>query len=291
MTKTKKIKAFSLVELSIVIVIVGILIAGISNGSDIVAKTRLNGARSLTQSSPTASTAGLVAWYETTLEKSFLKSEAKNNSSISTWYDIGTQATTVNNATQTSSANKPLYISKAYNSLPMARFDGGDYFSLPDGTVPYGDRSYTVFVVSKTSSNCNCGFLGSGTYGTTNYANAFRYFQYGSSTTLTSMKNYWWSNDLNSTSGSIKLNSFYIFTFKYDNTVAKTFYINGTQNSYLAGTGRKSSISNNTIGVTNSSEYMIGDIGEIIIFERSLKDEERKLIEQYLSKKWGIKLS
>ena len=36
---------------------------------------------------------------------------------------------------------------------------------------------------------------------------------------------------------------------------------------------------------------LIGDIAEIIIFDRALKAEDRKAIEQYLSKKWGIKLT
>jgi hypothetical protein len=33
------------------------------------------------------------------------------------------------------------------------------------------------------------------------------------------------------------------------------------------------------------------DIAEVIIYDRSLKTEERKSIEQYLGKKWGIKIS
>jgi len=34
-----------------------------------------------------------------------------------------------------------------------------------------------------------------------------------------------------------------------------------------------------------------GDLGEIIIYNRALSDFERQQIEQYLSKKWAIKLS
>jgi hypothetical protein len=32
-------------------------------------------------------------------------------------------------------------------------------------------------------------------------------------------------------------------------------------------------------------------MGEIIIFNRALKTEERKAVEKYLGQKWGIKVS
>ena len=37
--------------------------------------------------------------------------------------------------------------------------------------------------------------------------------------------------------------------------------------------------------------YFNGDIGEIIIFTSALKAEELSSIQNYLAKKWGIKIS
>jgi hypothetical protein len=41
---------------------------------------------------------------------------------------------------------------------------------------------------------------------------------------------------------------------------------------------------------TTLNNYYIGTIGEMIIYSRNLKDSERKAVEEYLSKKWEIKL-
>ncbi len=38
-------------------------------------------------------------------------------------------------------------------------------------------------------------------------------------------------------------------------------------------------------------DYFEGTIGEIIIFSRALKTEERTALEDYLGKKWGIAIS
>jgi len=51
----KKHQAFSLVELSIVILIIGVLIAGVIQGSNLVTKFRIKTAQTLTQSSPVSS--------------------------------------------------------------------------------------------------------------------------------------------------------------------------------------------------------------------------------------------
>ena len=64
-------KAFSLVELSMVILVIGILIAGISQGIDLYQDMRLATARSLTQNSRVGRIDNLELWLETTTEKSF----------------------------------------------------------------------------------------------------------------------------------------------------------------------------------------------------------------------------
>jgi prepilin-type N-terminal cleavage/methylation domain-containing protein len=53
-------KAFSLIELSIVILIIGILIAGVTQGSRLVRESKITTAVTLTQSAPIASVKDLV---------------------------------------------------------------------------------------------------------------------------------------------------------------------------------------------------------------------------------------
>jgi hypothetical protein len=50
------------------------------------------------------------------------------------------------------------------------------------------------------------------------------------------------------------------------------------------------SYNNAQIGKYSENPYK-GDIGEIIIFNKYINDDERRNVEIYLSKKWGIELN
>ena len=93
-------KAFSLIELSIVILIIGILIAGVTQGSRLVSAMKLNTARTVTQSSEVNSITGVVTWLESTADKSFDDAEETDGSIITNWYDINPQSLLKNNAQQ-----------------------------------------------------------------------------------------------------------------------------------------------------------------------------------------------
>ncbi|MCE3255904.1 MAG: hypothetical protein K0R25_1398 [Rickettsiaceae bacterium] len=56
--------AFSLIELSVVILVIGILVVGITKGMSIMRSAKLQSAQSLTQSSPVALIDGLKLWLE-----------------------------------------------------------------------------------------------------------------------------------------------------------------------------------------------------------------------------------
>ena len=93
MKKNNKLNhAFSLIELSIVILIVGILIAGVTSASRLVNKMSLTSIQNQTRSSPVASIKDLVVWYETSLDESFIDSERSEGSKISSWNDINPQS-------------------------------------------------------------------------------------------------------------------------------------------------------------------------------------------------------
>ena len=146
MTK-KPNKAFSLVELSIVILIIGVLIAAAGQGIDLLQDARLSAARMLTQSSRVASIKGLSLWLETTSENSFSASEAADGSTVTSWNDINPQANLKNNFTATGAA-KPIYKTNIMNNLPAVLFDGStDYM---DSTYNFArDAGVTAFVVVK----------------------------------------------------------------------------------------------------------------------------------------------
>ncbi len=151
---TKKIssrRAFSLIELSIVILIIGLTIIGIVAGKKLVSLSSLSKAKSLTNSSPVNGIEDLVFWVETTSKNSFLNGEGIDNQTISGWNDINPQLTARKNLTQSSASIRPKYIaSSLINNLPAVRFNGVDQY-LTSATFKNSDLSnqgrMTIFVV------------------------------------------------------------------------------------------------------------------------------------------------
>lgn len=292
-------KAFSLIEISMVILVIGILIAGISNGIDLYKDMKLATAKNLTQNSRVGRIENLISWYETTKESNFSKGtttfeDLKNftaNQEINRWKDNNPNSMVKYDATQTTSANQPKIIFDEITSLPIVKFDGSPrHFILPDGTVPFGNSAYTIIFVCKNSNNSPGGILGSGTYAP-NSSNAFRY-EVGRK-----IHNYWYGNDTTdetSPANSVALNKFQIFTFTFDQTNRK-IYIDGVYQTGDIPPARTSTKINNTIGLTCSTcgvsrEFLNGAIGELIIYDRALYTKEREDIEKYLAKKWSIKI-
>lgn len=85
----------------------------------------------------------------------------------------------------------------------------------------------------------------------------------------------------------------YIAASVFNNT-NNIVYLNGTAQTAVASTGTFDS-TRLLIGarwVTSGlGNFYNGNVAEIIIFNRALKTEERKSIESYLGKKWGVKIS
>lgn len=271
--------AFSLVELSIVILIIGVLVAGILQGRNIAAKAKLSAAQMQTTQSPVPEIENLIAWWETTSERSFSAAEAVNNSTVSSWNDINPKSLVAINMTQSNSSYKPIYKTNVMNGLPMLEFkSGANYFNITDGTVPHGDKNYTVFIVAKFGScSSTCNILASGAASSSDL-NSFQY-------TTSSVKNNWNASSLTATA---QVTSLHIYDFIYSNASGRKIFIDGTQTASDSSSGRTSTNTSNYLGSTSPATGIDGYIGEVIIFERSLKNEERKTVEKYLSRKWGV---
>ena len=139
-----KYRAFSLIELSIVLVILGILTIGATQGSFLIQKAKIFSAKRLTETSG-VDDENLVFWFETSLEKSFLNKEAVDGGEISQWNSIATLSGKTINAYKTQITNPnsftyeptpvstikgPTYIQKGINFLPSLNFA-----SIPSSSV------------------------------------------------------------------------------------------------------------------------------------------------------------
>ncbi len=122
MRKNSPFKAFSLIELSIVILVIGVLIAGVMEGKSLVQKSSLNSARALTKSSPVSGIKDLLLWYETSLAESFTYSQATDGATITTWYDVNPQSTSKINATNYNGTTK--FKENIFGAIPAVYFSG-----------------------------------------------------------------------------------------------------------------------------------------------------------------------
>lgn len=309
--------AFSVLEISIILLVLGIIIAGITRSSTILEKYRVYLAKKHTENSPVHSTPGLIAWYETTLESSFQEFEAQNfndlsssetNSGmgrISKWFDIsGNNNHMVNLPTEyleIQGAYKPKYQTDCVNNLPCLEFEGSTIMFLPKSAKLEGD--YTAFIVEKKSPNhtetdeillgSNEDFPASNSTLSITYSNlgALKY----SHTNLNN--SYLISNNI-----LLKyIPILHSFTSNFKNELLpadkklthRFFDTNNESNFEDNGTPNILTIS------PDPEDYMIigwiegfgykGQLLEIILFNRALKSRERKSVEEYLMKKWRLK--
>ena len=148
--KNMKIKkAFSLIELSIVILIIGILIAGVIQASNLLSKFRISSANTLTESSPVNGIYGLVLWLETTKKESFDDSVDPSGSAnkVENWYNINPQSyKTV--ATQSSAGSRAILVDKSpLNYLPALKFNGTSNFYTMSPVLTSSNPNLTIFAV------------------------------------------------------------------------------------------------------------------------------------------------
>ncbi len=304
--------AFSLIEISIVILIIGILVAGVTQGSRLVAKFKLATAKSLTQSSPVASIEGLAYWFESTSDSSFAPSEAVDGAKISNWYDISPNNMAHESVSQSNSDNQPVYKSSSeLNGLPAVYFDANARY-LTNTDYQYS-RNVTMFAVVKTPFKKNivvpgdsewgnifslgmtgqCGFLVSNL--ASDFSTDVNQFQFWGV--------YWDATDIayNRVSQNSAILSGVIDGSDLNSAKVKySFYSDGSYNGEIEDYGCSNSFFNQhgnyssegiTVGGDTYPDYYQGYIGELILFKRVLTDEERKSVEKYLSQKWNIPLT
>ncbi len=290
----KKSKAFSLLEISVITIIIAILMAGVLQSRNIVKKAKLNNARTLTVSSPVKSIGDIVAWFEPTLEKSFIKEEGIGGGKISTWYDINPNITTVaNNATQDNEVNKPTYTESAINGIPAIRFNSSSSnYLLFDGTS-LANSPYTVFIVEQRRANNSDNFIIAGSNSTDN-TNLIIGYSTDTQLMMSYINNGYYANISGYSNPTPRIHSV-VFNFS-----TRKYYVNGKEltlissESYPSPSSPTHAFDDAALGrivISGGSSYYEGDIGEIILLKKALTNEERKSVEHYLSKKWNIDLN
>lgn len=312
-------KAFSLIELSIVILIIGILVAGVTSSSRLVNQMKLTSARAITRSSPVSSIQGLLAWYKTTNESSF-DSSVGDQDKIAFWNDTNTQSAFKFNITQSNTANQPAYVQSGIGGLPSINFNNSnlqyDNFIL--------NSNYSIFTVFKRSNVANTvgmDIMALLSGGPTGNAGLLMEIQpssgawLGLNRSIRLLHRYpysaaWGSNEndnYTSLTYPIMENTEYILGYvrNFNNSSggsATASYINGNNANYVAVLSGYSTYSFNIQSFVGPLTMIVGNliganrpfsgmISEIIIFDRALKSDEVIDVQKYLSKKYNIKIS
>ena len=128
----KQSKAFSLIELSIAILVIGILIAGAIQASNMIYEFRLAAAKNLTKTSGIESIKDMTLWLDATRANSDSslinrsgKTDISNNDPIKTWSDANPRRSgAALSFSSTAAIRDPLYIKNGSNGLPTLKFDG-----------------------------------------------------------------------------------------------------------------------------------------------------------------------
>jgi prepilin-type N-terminal cleavage/methylation domain-containing protein len=291
---SRKIQAFSLIELSIVILIIGILVAGVTSSSRLIRRMKVVTAQNLTRNSPVSSIKDLSMWYETSLDESFNNDEESDGSAISVWYDINIQSSIKTNVIPPAVANRPKFTENAINGLPVVRFDGVDDYLRADMAGISGPK-ITYFAVAnrnsfRTEISVITGFSNEAYHDFDNVQSFMGFYATNGGGELCSHR----ASAKMSTLGYYPANGVNYVGSAVFNGSTNIIYYNGVASSAVASSGNfkidKLFIGGRYVSGNFSNSYF-GDIAEVIIFSRSLNDEERKSVEQYLGKKYGIKVS
>jgi hypothetical protein len=176
-----------------------------------------------------------------------------------TWYDLtGNGNTGLLN-------NSITYNSALRGSLVLNGTD--QYISFSATTnIPVGNSNYTIGVWFNADTLGDKGLVGWGNYGTANEVNAFRLTSNG-------LTNYWWGNDL-AVVTTITPGNWYYAVATFDGTT-RSIYVDGSLIGSDTPTGHNVTTSSNlTIGLTNTTEYFDGNMGEVQIFDRALSSTE-----------------
>jgi prepilin-type N-terminal cleavage/methylation domain-containing protein len=288
----RKIQAFSLIELSIVILIIGILVAGVTSSSRLITRMKVVTAQNLTRNSPVSSIKDLSFWIETSLDESFDNAEESEDSPITNWFDLNPQTSFKVNANQSTVDNKPKFKTAIFNGLPGILFDGTNDFLLTSSSGIVG-KGLTIFIVAKRTGFPTWQGMLSGIPTSTvwdhDQTGFLAYLDVNNGYIHTGASNTYWASVAQTNPMD---NVPFIFTNVFTGSTNIT-YLN-TSVGVTTNITTNFNVDKLYIGSrygNGPTQFYRGHVGEIVIYSRALNTEERLAVTAYLSKKYAIKVS
>lgn len=292
-----KKSAFSLLEASIVILIISILIAAVASGYQIISSAKIASARQQTQNSPVQNMDSVKIWLDATAKRGLKDREASDNevranSGVSIWYDQNPNSDLRHDAVSPSVLNNPKYYKKCIKSLPCLKFNGTNYMAI-NNISDLENNDYSIFIIEqRQSNNVNNPIIGKSTSFSSN--NSIEIYYYNNRIRISQGEN---SSNYYEFNANPTINNFNIAKPRLHSIINKSNYLTHYLNKNLSSTANSAifsqinNLNNIIIGANNDGSninYYVGDIGEIIFFNKALTNVERKSVEYYLLEKWNI---
>ena len=284
----KNRKGFSLIEISVVILIIGVLIAGISQASDMIDDAALKGARTASKGSRVGRIRDLVLWLDAVSDGASLTAATKqavDGDAVTQLKDLNPRSSAKLTLT---SAGTSIFNSNKVSGLPGLNLNGGNFFKLTDrfdnSTIDY--TIYLVYqpVVLPSSGNTQFIFEKRSSAGATfPYrleidSNGFYKFSDSAGVAAFGAKK--------ASTGKVN-----IIRLSRSSTASLSIVVDDVPNTAVAGSTSAINSDELIIGAKNAANptnHANGRLGELIIFERDLASSEEADIETYLFKKWKI---
>lgn len=282
----KRNKAFSLLEVSVIIIILGVLLAGVVKGIGFYDQSSNKFAQTVTKSSPmyAGTISGLLMWYETTLDESFKNSERSDGLAISEWRDVKPKNFgSAYNATQPTANLRPTYVKNSFGpGVPGIKFTNKGLYTSSI-TVP---GAKTIFIVAKVNDGATTPYYALSSNGVNRFGVTAGVGGFGC---LTGNSSGWTNTSAETPAATnIKPKKSVILVCAADET-SYSPYVNGVAlNSVGAGSGDYTGPVVIGARITTVDYAFDGEIGEIIVYDSVLSDKQRKKIEKYLVQKYNI---
>lgn len=311
--------AFSLVELSIVLIVIGLLVAGVAAGKILVDSAKLSSARSLSRSSVVSQIDGLALWLDAVNKDSFAFGGAINDGDdIATWLDVNPISDFKSHGTLTEPGTFPTYKKDGINGLPAVSFVGKDgTTNVNDGFFlrpSLLDHSFTYFMVVKSNlaDSGNTYNYPIKRVGTINPGDGIS--QHSGQHHIVFVNND--SQDFINAKMRNQFSSDNVKNFTSDTETAQPlilsvrakksgpgagsfdFYLNSILNSNVAyGNYQDASVNDALLVIGNSDSVGVssfsglrfnGLISELIFYDGELSESDIEKVHQYLNDKWGV---
>ena len=281
-------KAFTLTEISMVFLVIGILIAGISQAIEMFSEASLKSARNLSKSSRISRIDDLSLWLDATSDKAFDK-EKDDGSTISMWKDTNPRSTAQIIGNPVSSM--PTYTLSAINGLPTASFKktSSNCMTIPSQSFVNNSEDFTLYLIFSPTTlddgiilEKNNATAAAFPFSLELFSGSYKFSIKNSANTIsvTSPKKANINNPNLISLSRIKGSQIEIVIDGVSATQSDTLTSSTLNNAELA------------IGCRNVAtplNFVSGDIGEIAFFDRNLTVKEKSDSEDYFYKKWKMK--